>query len=154
MQVTITSDWTGAALGFRELSHEMADARKPLKKIMHKFMMETVKKRFMSGGMPRWKNREKSVGWPILRKSGRLMRSATMPLGGENTISYPDKTSVRVVSNVPYASSHDKDRGYTEPNAKIYGRPFFEVTQKDVNEMVAVVADWATVNAQKSFGNR
>ena len=152
--VEVQGEWYGASLGFKDLTKRMKDARKPLKEGIHKYMTTSVLERFKRQGIPRWKSRFVPVAWPMLNKTGTLMRSVTNPMSTNKTISYPSRKEVTLQSKVPYAPYHDKERAYTDPNSSIYGRPFLEVTNKDADMFLDILADWATVNAQQSFGNK
>ena len=154
MKVEIISDFSGAATGFQDLAGRMKDARKPLKEGIHKFMTTSVLERFKRGGMPRWKARDKEVGWPILNKTGTMMRSVTNPFSTNKKIVYPSNHEIILESKVPYAPFHDKDRAYKAPNRNIYGRPFLDITNKDADMFLKILADWATKEAQHSFGNK
>ena len=154
MVISIEARWYGAELGFREINKKMKDAREPLKKSMYKYMKGPVKQRFLSGGKPRWKARKKQVAWPMLIKTGTLMRSVTLPSSTNKLITYPDKKSITLESKVPYAPYHDKNRGNTNPNPNIYGRPFLPFTEKDVDGFLNDLADWAWKETQQSLGNK
>lgn len=151
--VEVRGEWFGAGVGFRDLSTRTKDARKPLKKGIHKYMKGPVKRRFLSGGVPRWRQRKVEKTWPILRKTGRLMRSVTDPASTNKRITFPTKQEVFLESKVPYAPYHDKERGYSSPNPSIPGRPFLEMMKKDTDIFLDILLRWSANEARESFGN-
>lgn len=153
-EIIVTGDWTGAAIGFHELSSKLKDTRKPLFEGMKKFMTGPVKKRFMAGGIPLWRRRNPEKSWPILRKTGAMMRSVTLPTSTNKNIQYPDKHSITLSSKVPYAPYHDKERGNTAPNTRIPGRPFLEIMVDDADTFLDIMLKWSVKEARQSFGNR
>lgn len=152
--IEVRAEWYGAGVGFRELYSRMRDARKPLRKGMYEYMTTSVKERFDVGGKPRWKNRKISKPWPVLNKTGRLMRSVTLPTSTNKNIEHPSKHEITLNSKVPYAPIHDKERGYNPPNRAVYGRPFLEMTKKDTDIFLKILLKWSEDQAKKSFGNK
>ena len=152
--IEVRGEWYGAGVGFRDLSSRMNDARKPLKAGMDKYMKGPVKARFVAGGIPKWRERKVGVAWPILRKTGRLMRSVTEPSSTNKKITYPTKQEIILESKVPYAPYHDKERGYNPPNSTIPGRPFLEMTKDDSDIFLDILLEWGVTEARKSFSNR
>ena len=116
--------------------------QEPLKESIAGYMMKTViKGRFEREGIPRWRERDVRRPWPILRKSGRLMRSVTAPDSQFAGLTITSKEAT-LESLVPYAPFHDKSRGKSSPGYQ-WGRPFLYFTEKNIDYCKKVLHTWA-----------
>jgi len=139
---------------------KFADRKVPLEICARTYMSEKIiKKRFQAQGNPRWKRlspktiaNRKSLGFskgPILRRSGLLRNSATGGAGWEANY-YPSgkSTQVQFGSSLDYAAVHDRPRGDVN-EGNIPGRPWSQLTQKNVNEMRDIFVGWAVIKMRE-----
>ncbi|QOF68306.1 phage virion morphogenesis protein [Actinobacillus sp. GY-402] len=107
--------------------------RTPLMRSLAGTMESAVLQNFHVGGRPAWKGLKYREGMPLV-DSENLMGSIT---------SYYDNDSAVVGTNVAYAAIHQfggkAGRGKT---TEISARPFLQLTDEDMNDMLEDVQDY------------
>ena len=134
---TVETDFVPVKAAFANLKRKLENAKEPLKQAMYEWMESTVKKRFESGGIPRWRERSRAYDHPILIDTQKLMSSVTNRFSSNKKIQHPDGKSVTLVSKVEYAIYHN------EGTNKMPKRPFLFLTQEDADFFKDALRDWA-----------
>lgn len=101
-----------------DLASDLLDFRPLWREIIREAVIPETEDVFSSDGRGTWAERVIPVSHPILRKSGRLLRSYTQEGHPEN-INRQSRTRLEWGSSVPYADAHE----YGVPGRNLVARP-------------------------------
>lgn len=153
-QIEIRADFSRIRRAFNEAGLRLRSMREPLKRSVDYMTKTVVAQRFRAGGIPRWKAHSPATTQrhgvhSLLVLTGRLLESVT---GNANSFAYYHTTGnnqhVIFGSLLDYAGVHDQKRGTVTyagrgGNTPIPGRPWSEITQRNVDKMRDILVIWA-----------